>query len=228
MSSSFGDWYKDKNGESSDSADSSSGGMTLPLFSSFSTQAASVTAGVPADFGWNSVKSSLEAQMPQQILGMNYQQRFQVFCALLLLSAVFFGLGFMVGLPMITIRPQKFALSFTCGSITFMGSFAILRGPIPHMMGMLTPDRLPFTVVYLSSMMATLYFTFTAHGVKGYVTVLIASGMQLCALMWYLMTFLPGGAQGMKVLMSAMMAMIRPVVVGCSKCCGNIMMRMVG
>ncbi len=220
MSSSFGTWYENvKNEEEGDSADSGFG-MTLPLFTT--------PSGIPADFGWNNLKAGLEAQMPQQILGMNYQQRFKVFCALLLLSAVFFLLAFVVGLSTIIARPQKFALSFTCGSLTFMGSFAILRGPSAHIAGMLSPDRLPFTGVYLLSMFLTLYCTFTAKGVEAYVYVLLCSGFQLIALLWYLVTFLPGGAQGMKVLASAMLAMIRPIVVGCTKCCSGLLMRFVG
>jgi len=59
--------------------------------------------------------------------------RSQVFTALLLLSALFFALAFGVGMPMITVRPQKFAISFTMGSILFMGSFGILKGPAEHL-----------------------------------------------------------------------------------------------
>jgi hypothetical protein len=217
--SSFGKWYD--NVKSEDESGDVESGISLPLFGN-------LPANVPADLGWNNFKSTLESQMPQQILGMNYQQRFKVFCALLILSIVFFGLGFVVGLPMISIRPQKFALSFTFGSLTFMGSFAILRGPEAHLASMFAQDRLPFTMVYIVSMLATLYFTFTAHGVKAYVTVLVSSGMQLVALLWYLVTFLPGGAQGMKVLTSAILTMIKPIVLGCTKCFQNIVMRTFG
>jgi hypothetical protein len=219
--SSFGSWYENVKHEGKESADIESG-MSVPLFSDFTPP------NLPADFGWNSFKSSLESQMPQQIMGMNYQQRFKVFCCLLILSTVFFGLGFAVGLTMITIRPQKFALSFTFGSLTFMGSFAILRGPQAHFSGMFANDRIPFTLIYLASMAGTLYFTFTAHGVKGYVTVLIMSGVQLLALLWYLVTFLPGGAQGMRVLTSAILTMLRPILVGCTRCFKSIIFRIVG
>jgi hypothetical protein len=52
----------------------------------------------------------------------------KVFCALLFLSALFFALAFFIGVPLLVTRPQKFAISFTMGSITFMGSFGILKG----------------------------------------------------------------------------------------------------
>mmetsp|Transcript_33482 Transcript_33482/g.60312 ORF Transcript_33482/g.60312 Transcript_33482/m.60312 type:complete len:258 (+) Transcript_33482:66-839(+) len=165
----------------------------------------------------SSMRSSLESQLPQKIMGMNYQQRFQIFCICLLLSAIFFSLGFFVGIPLITVRPQKFALSFTCGSITFMSSFAILKGPVEHLKSMLAWDRIHFTVVYLGSMMATLYLTFTVGGAQGYVLVLGASALQLVSLLWYLVTFLPGGAMGMKVLTQALWTMLKPLIVGCAK-----------
>ena len=38
------------------------------------------TSGVniPSDLGWSNMKSTLEAQMPQKVLGMGYHQRFKV------------------------------------------------------------------------------------------------------------------------------------------------------
>lgn len=229
MSSGFGNWYennKEKNAlnlsavfqgedsegpsnESNNSGGEESSSMTLPLFLQ--------NNNVPADFGWGSIKSSMEAQMPKKVLGMNYQERFRMFCTLLLLSAVFFGLAFFVGLPMVSIRPQKFALSFTCGSLTFMGSFAILRGPYPHFMSMFVPDRIPFTVTYLASMLATLHFTFHSRGPKGYVLVLTCSGFQLVALLWYLVTFLPGGAAGLQILLATLGKILKPVFIQCAK-----------
>jgi hypothetical protein len=140
----------------------------------------------------SSMRSTLESQLPSKIMGMNYQQRLQVFVVALLVSALFFALAFIVGLPLITVRPQKFALSFTMGSITFMSSFAILKGPYEHFKTLLSGDRLHFTAVYIGSMILTIYLTFTAGGMEGYVLVLGASGMQLVALVWYLVTFLPG------------------------------------
>lgn len=141
----------------------------------------------------------------------------QVFCALLFLSALFFGLGFGVGLPMIAIRPQKFALCFTFGSLCFMGSFAILKGPMAHLQGMLSGDRIIFTTVYVGSMLATLYLTFNVGGASGYLLILGASGAQLVALMWYLISFLPGGSAGLSIVLSAMARILQPLIIGCAK-----------
>jgi len=227
-SNSFGQWYNDQKaqegGGGGNTSSSSFFGIsmvdtdTLPLF-----------GGEGANqFSFASMKQSMEAQMPQQILGMNYQQRFKMFCALLFLSALFFVLAFTVGLPMITFRPQKFALSFTFGSLTFMASFGILTGPAAHFSSMLTSDRLPFTVVYVISMLATLYFTFTVGGASGYLLVLGASGCQLVALLWYLISFLPGGSAGLSMLLRGMGQILKPVMIACAKCQAAVMTRIFG
>mmetsp|Transcript_13274 Transcript_13274/g.25350 ORF Transcript_13274/g.25350 Transcript_13274/m.25350 type:complete len:253 (-) Transcript_13274:1126-1884(-) len=230
---SFGKWYDEQKQQQQPPSSGGGLGESLSglgsLFSSNNNTAGgdgddvesqSLMSGVNvnlSDFSVASMRSSLESQLPQKIMGMNYQQRFQIFCVCLLLSCVFFGLGFFVGVPLLTVRPQKFALSFTCGSITFMSSFAILKGPYEHFKSMLAYDRIHFTVVYLGSMMMTLYLTFTVGGAQGYLLVLGASALQLLALLWYLVTFLPGGAMGMKVLTQALWTMLKPLVVGCAK-----------
>ena len=142
---------------------------------------------------------------------------FQVFTALLLLSALFFALAFGVGMPMITLRPQKFAISFTFGSLLFMGSFGILKGPMEHLKSMCAGDRMFFTTIYIGSMLSTLYFTFNIGGPQGYLIVLGSSGMQLLALLYYLISFLPGGAAGMKILIAAMCRLLQPVFIMCAK-----------
>jgi hypothetical protein len=72
MSSSFGKWYEDQKAEQDgEGAGTSSWFDTeqgLPLFS---------TEGMPG-FSLESMKESMEASMPRKILGMGYQQRFQV------------------------------------------------------------------------------------------------------------------------------------------------------
>jgi hypothetical protein len=147
---------------------------------------------------------------------------------LLFLSAVFFALAFFVGVPVLAMRPQKFALSFTCGSMTFMGSFAIMKGPKEHMMSMLSADRLLFTTIYLASMGMTLYLTCTKGGLRGYALVLIASAVQLVALLWYLVSFLPGGTTGLKVVLRAICTMLQPVITGCMRLQGMCVSACVG
>eukprot|EP00934_Nitzschia_sp_Nitz4_P000018 Nitzschia sp. Nitz4//scaffold14_size191712//83823//84567//NITZ4_001718-RA/size191712-snap-gene-0.133-mRNA-1//1//CDS//3329536912//18//frame0 len=207
MSTSFGKWYEDQQAEQSGASSSSWFDIeqAMPMIS---------TEGMP-NISFDGMKQSLEASMPKKIMGMGYQQRFQVFCALLFLSALFFALAFFMGLPWIAIHPQKFALSFTCGSLTFMGSFGILKGPKEHIQSMCTADRMYFTTIYVGSMLMTLYFTFSKGGIQGYVLVLASSGVQLVALLWYLVSFLPGGRAGLAVVSRAICVMLQPILKGC-------------
>eukprot|EP00985_Skeletonema_marinoi_P018921 scaffold10708_cov70-Skeletonema_marinoi.AAC.1 len=64
--SSFGDWY-DK--QKQDQAASSNDGGDV--------ESQSFLPDSMSGLSLSSMRSSLEAQMPQQIMGMNYQQRFQ-------------------------------------------------------------------------------------------------------------------------------------------------------
>jgi len=213
-SSSFGSWYDEQRAAENGDADPSSSSwfsidsdQVLPLFNS---------ENLPG-FSFESMKQSMEAQMPKKIMGMGYQQRFKVFCALLFLSGLFFALAFFVGVPMLALKPQKFALSFTCGSITFMASFGIMKGPYEHLVSMFTVDRMFFTTIYIGSILATLYLTCTKGGMKGYALVLIASGIQLIALLWYLVSFLPGGTMGLGMVARAVFLLLQPFFAACFK-----------
>ena len=200
--SSFGQWYEEKKQEENGTTSSWS----------FDTESL-----LPSYESFSSLKTSLESQMPKKVFGMGYQQRFRVFCLLLFLSALFFALAFFVGLPLIATRPQKFALSFTMGSLMFMGSFGILKGPMEHLKSMCQADRLYFTFFYLGSMLATIVCTFTYGGIRGYVLVLSASGVQLVALVWYLVSFLPGGTAGLQYVAAALSHLLQPFLAACAR-----------
>merc|ERR1712093_489721 len=77
---------------------------------------------------------------------------------------------------------------------------------------MCTSQRMPFTIIYLGSMLTTLYLTCTKGGMKGYALVLISSGVQLVALLWYLISFLPGGTMGLQIVGRAMCTLLQPVL----------------
>ena len=92
-----------------------------------------------------------------------------------------------------------------------------------HLKSMFAPDRLPFTAVYMTSMASTLYFTFSHGGLSGYVLTLSSTAVQIAALVWYLVSFMPGGEAGMKVVRGAVGKVCGPVCGGCAvagrKCC---------
>ena len=68
------------------------------------------------------------------------RQRWKHFIALLLLSALMFVLAGAF-LPLVLLRPQKFCLFFTLGSMLSMASFAVLRGPLEQIKHMFSISR---------------------------------------------------------------------------------------
>jgi len=68
------------------------------------------------------------------------RQRWKHFVLLLLLSGLMFVIAGLF-LPLVLLRPQKFCLFFTLGSVLSMASFAVLRGPIEQLKHMFSLQR---------------------------------------------------------------------------------------
>mmetsp|Transcript_21285 Transcript_21285/g.48023 ORF Transcript_21285/g.48023 Transcript_21285/m.48023 type:complete len:238 (-) Transcript_21285:756-1469(-) len=132
----------------------------------------------------------------QSLFGLSYQTRFKGFVASVLLSGFFFFMAFFIGLPVIVVRPSKFALCFTTGSLMYMSSFALLKGPGAHLASMVALDKLPFSICYVGSMFLTLYASLVA---RSYILVVVTSSLQLSTLAYYMLSFIPGGTAGARV-----------------------------
>ena len=98
-------------------------------------------------------------------------------------------------IPVIVLKARKFALMFSLGSLFTMGSFSFLWGPCNHLQHLFSKDRLPFTSVYLGTLTATLYF---ALGLQSYMLTSVAAVGQMIALLWFVISYIPGGQTGMK------------------------------
>ncbi|CAG8642641.1 5919_t:CDS:2 [Racocetra persica] len=116
-------------------------------------------------------------------------QRLAGFGILFASGALCFLIAF-VSLPLLPINPRKFAVTYTMGSLLIISSFALLHGPLAHLRHIFSRERLPFTVAYLGSMAATLYF---AIGLRWTILTIIFSIIQVIALIWYTISYLPGG-----------------------------------
>ncbi|KAJ8021609.1 Protein transport protein SFT2 [Holothuria leucospilota] len=97
-------------------------------------------------------------------------------------------------LPVLALKPRKFALLYTLGSIFTLGSFALLWGPVNHLKHLFSVQRLPFTAAYFGTIAATLYFVFVKQIT---LMALICSICQVIALVWYLVSYIPGGQTGL-------------------------------
>ncbi|CAG8746705.1 3053_t:CDS:2 [Gigaspora margarita] len=116
-------------------------------------------------------------------------QRLAGFGVLFASGALCFLIAF-VSLPLLALKPRKFAVAFTMGSLLILSSFALLYGPFAHLRHIVSRERLPFTITYIGSMAATLYF---AIGLRSTIPTIIFSVLQVIALLWYTVSYLPGG-----------------------------------
>ncbi|KAG6387049.1 hypothetical protein SASPL_152231 [Salvia splendens] len=75
----------------------------------------------------------------------------------------FIFIAFTIFLPVMVLKPQKFAICFTIGCAFIVGSFFALRGPKNQLSHMLSKERLPFTIGFLGSMVGTICVSMVLH-----------------------------------------------------------------
>ncbi|EME87559.1 uncharacterized protein MYCFIDRAFT_62463 [Pseudocercospora fijiensis CIRAD86] len=98
-------------------------------------------------------------------------------------------------LPILSLRPRKFAILWSMASALFLGSWAVMMGPLQYVRHLVSQERLPFTATYFGSIALTLYF---AVGLRSTILTLLTSIVQLVALVWYLVSYFPMGSQGLR------------------------------
>ncbi|EJD46329.1 ER-to-golgi vesicle protein transport Sft2 [Auricularia subglabra TFB-10046 SS5] len=139
--------------------------------------------------GYVPLRSSETSNEDEAYFALNRWDRLLGFGACLVGAAVCFGVAFL-SLPMLLLRPRKFALAFSLGSILVMFGFSLLIGPVIHAKHLISKERLPFTAVYLGSLGLTLYF---ALGLQSFFGSLIGAIVQVVALVSYVLAYFPGG-----------------------------------
>ena len=148
---------------------------------------------------------------------ISYGDRFKAFVVLMLSSSCFFLIAFTF-LPTVIIFPGKFALSFTCGSVLFMGSFAMLVGPGKYLKTICSRDRVSFSGLYFGSLLLTLYSVFVA---RSYLYTLLSVCAQIASLLWYAFSYIPGGKYAMTVFSKMFFGTVKMLLGPCLKFCGN-------
>jgi len=98
-------------------------------------------------------------------------------------------------IPVIVLKARKFAVLFSFGSVFFLSSFSMLWGPTNHLKHLTTIDRLPFSITYLVTLVGTIYYSVW---IKSYFFTIVFALLQIGALIWYIVSYIPGGARGLK------------------------------
>ncbi|EJU00630.1 SFT2-domain-containing protein [Dacryopinax primogenitus] len=146
----------------------------------------STTLGLPSYIPLRSGQTSNEEEA---YFALSRWERLVGFAGCLLGAVICFFVAFFT-LPMLAIRPQKFALSFSLGSALVMSGFMILMGPINQIKHLFSKERIPFTLAYFSSLGLTIFFSV---GYRSYVGSLVSAIVQIIALLSYVMAYFPGG-----------------------------------
>lgn len=125
-----------------------------------------------------------------------------MYFGLLLATGVFFiFIAFTMFLPVMVLMPQKFAICFTLGCASIIGSFFALKGPKNQLTHMTSKERLPFTLGFVGSMVGTIYVSMVVHS---YILSVLFSVLQVLALSYYAISYFPGGSSGLKFLSSTL------------------------
>ncbi|KAF9238367.1 ER-to-golgi vesicle protein transport Sft2 [Melanogaster broomeanus] len=140
------------------------------------------------------LRSSERSNEDEAWVALSRWERLLGFGACLIGAFVCFLLAFL-GLPWLPLRPAKFALAFSLGSLLVMVGFSILMGPINHFNHLISKERLPFSAVYFTSLGLTLYFSL---GVQSYLGSLLAGTVQVISLVAYVLAYFPGGTQTLR------------------------------
>lgn len=137
---------------------------------------------------------SNDQQQNDCLPSLTKKQRIIGFMMCLFMGVLNFALASMY-FPVLILYARKFALLFSLGSLFTMGSFSLLWGPVNHVKHLFSKERLPFTIVYLTTLVGTLYF---ALGLRSTLFTTIAAVGQILALTWFTLSYIPGGQTGLK------------------------------
>ncbi|KAL6553565.1 hypothetical protein OROGR_007407 [Orobanche gracilis] len=125
-----------------------------------------------------------------------------LYFGIFLATGVFFiFIAFTLFLPVMVLKPQKFAVCFTIGCAFIVGSFFALKGPKNQLSHMLSKERLPFTLGFIGSMAGTIYVSMVLHS---YILSVLFSVLQVLALSYYAISYFPGGSAGLRFLSSTL------------------------
>ncbi|KAG0029533.1 hypothetical protein BGZ81_003640 [Podila clonocystis] len=141
-----------------------------------------VSGYVPVSFGGS------QQPVEESWLDLTWFQRMTGFVICLAGGLACFMIAFFIGFPMFVLRPSKFAVSFTLGSLLWMASFAILRGPRTHLRALVSKERIVFTIVYFGSMAFVL---FASLYLKNQIMTLVGAVIEGFAFLWYFTSYSP-------------------------------------
>ncbi|KAH7723202.1 Protein C18E9.10 [Aphelenchoides avenae] len=134
----------------------------------------------------------------ENVCGLSRFQRIAIFC-LCLMGAMFCFATAAFLLPVLVLQTRKFAALNTLG-------FAFLWGPFAYLQFLISPQRRIVTAAYILSVFATLY---TSLWMQNTILTIVCAVLQAMALIWYILSYVPGGERGLKFITSTFTGLAR-------------------
>lgn len=156
---------------------------------------------------WASAKISSAKSSVDDI--SSTRERLTTFAIIAAAGAICMILAFTF-LPFVIISPHKFALLFTIGSALMVISFSFLRGHVEFVKHLSSVQRLPFSVSYGVSLIGTLYCSLV---MGSYLLTLVFSIVQVVALAYFLVSYIPGGTGALTFVGGVVGSGIKSIVV---------------
>ncbi|XP_013411408.1 protein transport protein SFT2 [Lingula anatina] len=135
-----------------------------------------------------------EAQKDPLLPSLSKKQRIFGFVGCVLMGLFCFTMASLY-LPFLILKARKFALMYSLGSLFFVFSFSFLWGPTNHVKHLFSGQRILFSTAYFGSLFATLY---CALVMRSTLFTICAAIFQIGALVWYIVSYIPGGQTGLK------------------------------
>ncbi len=127
--------------------------------------------------------------------GLSYFERLSLFVVALIGAFACYAICIFL-FPFLSLRPRKFALIWSLGSVLFLLAFAMLNGFSQFVQHLLSKDRIYFTAAFLGSILLTLFFSVVWPVT---ICVAIACIIQIIASLYYTISYAPYGRQGLSM-----------------------------
>jgi hypothetical protein len=126
-----------------------------------------------------------------ELLNLSMLQRVALFGMCFSAGVVMIFVSFSF-LPLIVVMPHKFAAAFTMGNVLAIVSTWVLVGPRAQLRTMFHPARAAAAAAYVGSLIFALFAAFFGGRLR-YLLVLAALVVEIVALCWYSLSYIPYG-----------------------------------
>ena len=144
-----------------------------------------------------------------------FRQRLTYAIYLLIAAFLFLVIAICVGLPLLLLKPSKFIICMSLSTLLGAASVVEMQKPTVFLKnkeknGLM--KSLPL-VMLIVSMLSTIYVSVFIHK---YVYVVIFGSIQMYAMFYYLSSYIPGGTQGLNILLKSSYYMISTALTPCT------------